>query len=158
MPRLPYPDTRHWFDGKMSAGQRLCWLGPTHDCEHPDPCPDRASPRGAEGWRHSCPAIGLSGSRLRSGARRAVPRAGRAEPRLTRRALPPVIRALAQDGINVATYARHLRPIIPLLIVSGYAGKFTSRLATLQPAPAFTRKLYDLSEIVTAVNRLTSGS
>ena len=62
------------------------------------------------------------------------------------------------DGLEVATHARRLHPLIPVLVVSGYAAQLVSRLGMLHPAAAFVGKPYDLKEIVDVLKRLSATS
>lgn len=54
-------------------------------------------------------------------------------------------------------YARRRCPGIPVLIVSGYAPHLKMRLRVLDPAAVFVGKPYPLSEVVSAVRRLTTA-
>jgi CheY-like chemotaxis protein len=59
------------------------------------------------------------------------------------------------DGIDVAVYARNRDPTIPVLIVSGLAGKSVmSRLQVLEPPVVFIDKPYSPEKIVETVRRL----
>jgi CheY-like chemotaxis protein len=59
------------------------------------------------------------------------------------------------DGIDVAMHARRRYPMIPVVIVSGYAVDLTRRLAVLEPAAVFISKPYNLVKIVDTLRRLT---
>ena len=59
------------------------------------------------------------------------------------------------DGIDLARRARRQHPVLPLLIVSGYAALLTTRLSVLDPAAAFLGKPYRLREIADTLKRLT---
>ena len=61
------------------------------------------------------------------------------------------------DGVDVAVRARRRYPEIPVLVVSGYAARLTSRLGALQPPAVFIGKPYALREIVNALSRLTGN-
>ena len=61
------------------------------------------------------------------------------------------------DGVGVAMHARRRYPTIPVLVVSGYAAHLVSRLSVLEPAAVFIGKPYRLTEVVTALNRLTAS-
>ena len=59
------------------------------------------------------------------------------------------------DGIDVALYARRRHPVIPILVVSGYAAHLMTRLGVLDPAAVFMSKPYSLMEVLAVLNRLT---
>lgn len=61
------------------------------------------------------------------------------------------------DGIDVALHARRRFPVIPVLVVSGYAKHLMPRLAALQPAAIFIGKPYSLPEVVETLNRLVAS-
>ena len=61
------------------------------------------------------------------------------------------------DGIDVATHARQLYPMIPVLVVSGYAPRLMSRLTAFDPAAVFISKPYSMAEITDAVRHLASS-
>ena len=60
------------------------------------------------------------------------------------------------DGIDVAVHARRRYPMIPLLVVSGYAVQLAVRLGLLDPAAAFLGKPYQLKEVRETLRRLTA--
>ena len=59
------------------------------------------------------------------------------------------------DGVEVAVRARQRHPELPVLVVSGYAARLTSRLGALQPPAVFMGKPYALREVVDTLSRLT---
>ena len=59
------------------------------------------------------------------------------------------------DGIDVAIHARSRHPVIPILVVSGYAAHLVKRLSVLDPAAVFVSKPYSLLEILAVLQRLT---
>ena len=59
------------------------------------------------------------------------------------------------DGVDVALHARRRHPIIPILVVSGYAAHLMSRLAVLDPAAVFISKPYNLAEVLAIVRSFT---
>lgn len=59
------------------------------------------------------------------------------------------------DGIDLALHARRLCPLLPLLVVSGYADNLAERLAVFKPPVCFLPKPYDLRKVSTVVRRLT---
>ena len=59
------------------------------------------------------------------------------------------------DGVEVAVRARQRHPELPVLVVSGYAARLTSRLGALQPPAVFMGKPYALCEVVDTLSRLT---
>ncbi len=58
------------------------------------------------------------------------------------------------DGIALAEHARQRRPMIPVLVVSGYADNLSSRLRKLTPPVVLIGKPYDLTAIAEALGRL----
>ena len=62
----------------------------------------------------------------------------------------------ALDGIDVAMHARRRYPMIPLLVVSGYAVQLAARLDLLEPAAAFLGKPYHLKEVRETLRGLTA--
>jgi CheY-like chemotaxis protein len=48
-------------------------------------------------------------------------------------------------------------PLIPILVVSGYAVDLRKRLSALEPAAVFLSKPYNLMEIVNALRRLMAN-
>ena len=62
------------------------------------------------------------------------------------------------DGIDVAMHARRRYPMIPLLVVSGYAVQLAVRLGLLDPAATFLGKPYNLKVVLETLRRLTATS
>ena len=59
------------------------------------------------------------------------------------------------DGLALAARARLQQPVIPVIIVSGYAAQLMDRLRALHPAAVFIRKPYTLKDIVDTLLRIT---
>ena len=62
------------------------------------------------------------------------------------------------DGVDLAAYARRRYPLIPVLIVSGYAAQLLTRLGVFDPAAVFIDKPYSLEEILNTLGRLIGTS
>lgn len=62
------------------------------------------------------------------------------------------------DGLDVALHARQRHPLIPILVVSGYAAHLVKRLGLLDPAAVFMSKLYSLVEVMSVLRRLTGAA
>ncbi len=58
------------------------------------------------------------------------------------------------DGIDVAMHARRRHPVIPILVVSGYAAHLAKRLGVLDPATVFMSKPYSLVEVLAVLQGL----
>ena len=64
----------------------------------------------------------------------------------------------ALDGVDVATHARGLHPMIHVLVVSGYAPHLMARLGVLEPPAHFMSKPYILTEVVAKLNHLIAAT
>lgn len=62
------------------------------------------------------------------------------------------------DGVDVALHARSLHPMIPVLVVSGYAPHLMARLRVLTPPAHFMSKPYELAEMVAKLNHLVEAA
>ena len=58
------------------------------------------------------------------------------------------------DGIEVAMHALGRKPIVPVLVVSGYASELGQRLEALTPPSAFLAKPFRYSEVAHALRGL----
>ena len=58
------------------------------------------------------------------------------------------------DGVEVANHARRRYPMIPVLVVSGYAAHLMTRLDVLDPPAHFMSKPYNLAAVMDKLNQL----
>jgi DNA-binding response OmpR family regulator len=58
------------------------------------------------------------------------------------------------DGIDVVHRARSLRPMLPVLVVSGYAEQITTRLAGIMAPMAFIAKPFVMSRVLNSIGTL----
>lgn len=63
----------------------------------------------------------------------------------------------ALDGIDLAHHVRRQHPLMPILVVSGYASNLTQRLSDFHPRTAFISKPYRYKEVTEALWRLTAA-